>query len=682
MAGVVPDDVRSYRAFAGLAVSADGRNAAYVLETPNEAGDGYAHQIFLLALDGKSKARSISGDDAFDDAPAFSADGRYLAFLSDDGSGAQVKVLRLGTKEPRVVTQLPWGVGSFSWSPDASRLAVVSWKEGAGENVRRGRRPHGHRRPGGHRDAAANPDTADEEASDDTADTQPVVIDRTLPRRDGEGWLGDERSHLWVVAREGGQAVQITDGAFDDEDPSWSPDGAWIAFSSNRAPDPDLTDDTDIYVVRPNGRDLRRLGGAAGPDATPSWSHGSDRVAWLSVARANDYYLTTRLVVQSLSGGPTLDLTGSLDTWVAEDWVQASADRARPMWSADDRELAVPLERHGTTYLASVPSAGGAVRELHAGRFTLDFVRSAGPAGDASRRFLFAQGDPTHPSELYSLPAAGGQPTRLTSLHDDWLAHHRLSTPQRVQAVSRDGAAVEAWLYPPLDRAAGKRYPLIVYVHGGPQAFDGEYFDEGLENQLFPAAGFGVLRVNYRGSTSYGEGFCAAIRSDWHRREFEDIEAAVDQAVALPWVDPARLGIGGWSYGGIMTLWAVSHSERYRAASPERFSADYLSSFGQDQWVAQYLAELRDPFTHEDVYRRLSPMTYAAAIRAPLLMIAGENDFNCPLPQALQLYQRLKVRGRQVQLVVYPQESHTFARPDHLQDRLQRLLDFYSEHLR
>jgi dipeptidyl aminopeptidase/acylaminoacyl peptidase len=686
--GVQPADVRSYASLAGLALAPDGRSMAYVIERSNSAGDGYEHLIYLQSVAPGAAPQLVSEDDAFDDSPAFSPDGRYLAFLSDDGEGAQLKVVRIqgmNVGKVRAATDLSWSVGEFAWSPDSARLVIVSWhgEEGGKRSPRR--QPRQGRQTGSSERAVEKP-AAEEEPS---SDAEPIVLDRTLLRRDGEGWVQADRSHLWIVPRDGGAARQITSGtAWDDGEPRWSPDGNWIAFTSNREPDPDLSDNTDLYLVHPDGTGMRRFAGAPGPDSSPSWSRRGDRLAWLTVARANDYYASVHVAVQNLDGGASLDLTQSLDTWVAEDWVQATAERARPIWSADDASIYVPLERRGTTYLAALPSAGsGAPRELHAGRFTLDFVRYA--AG--GKRFVFGEGDPTQPSEIYSLdePASSAAlaslaapvPQRLSKLHDGWLSEHALAAPERVQAVSADGTGVEAWLYPPPVRESGKRYPVLVYLHGGPQSFDGEYFDEGLENQIFPAAGIGVLRVNYRGSTSYGERFASAIRADWGRRELEDVLAALDQAARLPWVDGSRVGIGGWSYGGIVTLWAVGHSDRFRAASPERFSADYLSSFGQDQWVAQYLAELGDPTANEELYRRLSPITYAAQMKTPLLMIAGEEDYNCPLPQALELYQRLKVRGGDVRLVVYPAESHTFGRPDHLQDRLERLLRWYRERL-
>jgi dipeptidyl aminopeptidase/acylaminoacyl peptidase len=191
-----------------------------------------------------------------------------------------------------------------------------------------------------------------------------------------------------------------------------------------------------------------------------------------------------------------------------------------------------------------------------------------------------------------------------------------------------------------------------------------------------------VLRVNYRGSTSYGEKFCRAPWADWHRREYEDLMISVDEALKRPWIDRDRLGIGGWSYGGIMTIWTVAHTNRFRVGVPERFEIDYLSCFGEDQYFTQYLTELGSPFDHADLYRKLSPGTYVPSIKTPLFLIANEDDGNCPPSQALQLYQRLKLLGVKTELVVYPEETHTLAYPSHIVDRLHRLLGWFQSYLR
>lgn len=637
---IAPEDTYLLRAISALDVAPDGRSLAYVVDVAERGNDNYASALFLGGLEG-GEARSITRKDAYDSAPRFSPNGQRLAFLSDRGGGAQLVVARADGRKPRALTAVAAGVDSYDWSPDGKWLVFVT-------------------------------------SDPATSEADPIVITGSLIRKDGEGFVDKRRSHLWIISSDGGAPRQVTRGPYDDSEPRWSPDGALIAFVSNRTEDPNASDNTDIYVVQPDGTGLRTVAANPGPDESPRWSHAADRIAFVGNLRENDFYQANRLMVAALAGGKPVDLSGSLDTWVALDGFDSdSSTRAAPQWSPDDRTIYTTFERRGANYLAALPSAGGPVRELLAGKFVLGLVRFSPTAG----RFAFTLTDPTHPSELHTSALDGTGLSRLSDLNDEWLAERKLSVPEKIVATNPSGDKIESWLYPPVDFDPARRYPLILYIHGGPQDYDGEYFDTGLENQIFPGAGIAVLRVNYRGSTSYGEAFCRALWGDWHWREYEDLMASLDQALTRPWLDPARLGIGGWSYGGIMTIWTVGHTDRFKVGVPERFEVDYLSAFGQDQWFAQYLAELGSPFAEAEKYRRMSPGTYAANIKTPLYLITDEDDGNCPMPQAMQFYQRLRYLGVKTELVVYPGEPHTMAHPAHLVDRLRRLLVWFGAHL-
>jgi len=641
-APVSPRDILALPLPTALEIAPGGDTAVLALDRPSAAADAYVGELVAIDL-ADGTLRSVSGKGVSSWHPRFSADGRELAWLEEREDATVLVVASWPRGRGRDIFAAPEGIESFDWAPDGRSFVVVRVDP----------------RPAG------------------TDDDSPIRITRSLAQSDGAGLLDDRRAHLWIVERASGRATKITSGARDDAEPAFSPDGRWIAFVSSPHSDPDATDDTDLHLVRPDGRDLTRLETGPGPDTSPVWSHRGDRIAYLSVRRANDYYQPTRLATIAPEGGSPIDLTGALDAWVASDSLAGGTGAAEPRWSADDAELWVPIERRGTAWIAAVPATGGAPREVAGGAAVHGLVRPL-----AGGRVVFTRTTATTLPELWIAKADGSEPRPLTAIYSEWRAARRLVEPVKVTARNPDGDEVEAWLYPPLDPVAGAQHPLIVYIHGGPQGFDGDWFDFDLENQLFPAHGWGVLRVNYRGSTSYGEAFSRAIWGDWHRREYDDLMAALDAAIAAhPWIDPERLGIGGWSYGGIMTLWTVGHTDRFAVGVPERFSFDYLSTFGEDQWWVWLLTELGSPLENEELYRRLSPGTYLENVTTPLYLIANEQDRNCPLPQVLQAYQRLKLMGQATELVVYPGAAHTLSRPSHLADRLERLLGWYGRHL-
>jgi dipeptidyl aminopeptidase/acylaminoacyl peptidase len=662
---VLPEDTYRFKALSSLEVASDGKRIAYVLEVADADEDTFRHELWVADADGKNAKRLCRVEDECSD-PTFSPDGTRLAYLSDRRNGTQLWVARLGEGRGRAITDVDESIGEFDWSPDGTR--IVFQRDDAFVK----KLPPGAPASGTRATKEAPPDAEED-------DTAPWVIRRTQIQRDGVGFLDDRHAHLWVVAATGGRARQITFGPQDDGSPRWSPKGDWIVFVSNRNPDPDASDDTDIWLIKPDGGPVKRLGSNPGPDTDPEWSHGGDRVAFVGALRPNDYYQTNRLMVVPVEGGPACDVSGALDNWVAADNAAGgSSARARILWSADDTTLYVPFERRGANWVAEIGSGGGEPREVLGGAKVYGLVRLA----TATKRLYYAVSTPTVVSDLWTSSLTGADPSRLLAPNDAIMPGLKLVTPVKLAVKNGAGDTVESWLYPPVDLDPTKRYPLILYIHGGPQEFDGDFFDTGLENQIFPGKGWAVLRVNYRGSTSYGEAFCRALWGDWHHREFEDLMASVDAAIAKnPWIDANRLGVGGWSYGGIMTVWVVGHTDRFKVGVPERFEVDYLSCYGTDQWQSQYLAELGKPWEDADRYRALSPGAYVTDIKTPLFLIANEKDGNCPPTQAMQFYQRLKLMGMNTELVIYPDEAHTMAVPSHYVDRLYRLIDWFGRYL-
>jgi dipeptidyl aminopeptidase/acylaminoacyl peptidase len=640
---VLPEDIYELKQLTALEISPDGRTLAYTIMRAVKKEDAFRYELWLSGADGKNTRQVCrQADDCTD--PKFSPDGKRIAYLSDASDGTQLWVARVGEGRGRPITDSDETIGEFDWSPDGTKIVFT-------------RNDPGLRK-----------------SNDD-----PWVITGSQIQRDGEGFIDGRHTHLWVVPASGGKPSRLTSGPFDDETPVWSPKGDWVAFVSNRNPDPDATDDSDVWLVSPSGGEPRRLSANPGPDVEPVWSRAGDRIAFIGSARANDPYVTTHVMVAPVEGGSACDLTAAHDDWVSsDDLVGASSAQARILWSADDGTLIVPFDRRGANWVAAIPSAGGDARELLGGQRVYGLVRLSAGSG----RLFYTVSTPTTLDEVWTANADGTGARRILDPNGDALSGMTLVHPEKLQARNREGDAIDAWLYPPVDLDPATSYPMILYIHGGPQVYDGEYFDTGLENQLFPAKGWAVLRVNYRGSTSYGEAFTQALRADWHKREHEDLMAAVDAALAkYRWIDPKRLGVGGWSYGGIMTVWVVGHTDRFKVGAPERFEVDYLSSFGTDQWHAQYVAELGTPWDGADRYRELSPIATVQNIKTPLLLIANEDDGNCPPAQAMQLYQRLKLLNVPTELVIYPDESHSMSVPSHYVDRLRRLVTWFGRYL-
>jgi len=641
---VLPEDTYEMTSIGALEVSADGKALAYTIERADKKEDSFRHELWLTDAEGKNARRVCTASDDCTD-PKFSPDGKRVAFLSDADDHAQLWIARVAGGRGRAVTSGKEAISDFDWAPDGSRLVVVK----------------------------------DDPAVRKT-DVAPWVITGSQIQRDGEGFEEGRHTHLFLVSSSGGPPTALTAGRYDDSDPRWSPKGDWIAFVSNRNVDPDDTDDTDIWLVRPAGGPPRRLAENPGPDAGPSWSHAGDRVAFVGALTANDYYVTTHVMVAPVEGGAACDLTAALDNWVSLDnVVDGGSTVARIAWSSNDASIVVPFDRRGANWVASLPSAGGEAKELLGGRQVYGVVRHAA----ATKRLYYTVATPTTYSELWTANEDGKGARKLLGPNDAAFSNLKLVTPEKIQAKNAAGDSIDAWLYPPVDLDRAKTYPLILYIHGGPQEYDGDYFDAGLENQLFPGKGWAVLRVNYRGSTSYGQAFAHAVWADWHSREYEDLMAAVDAALAANrWIDAKRLGLGGWSYGGIMTVWIVGHTDRFKVGVPERFEVDYPSSFGTDQWHTQYVTEFGKPWEHPECYRDLSPGAFLPNIKTPLFLIANEKDGNCPASQAMQFYQRLKLMGQHTELVIYPDEAHSMTVPSHYVDRLHRLIDWFSRYLK
>jgi dipeptidyl aminopeptidase/acylaminoacyl peptidase len=640
------DDLNRLREVSAPEISPDGAWVAYTVTLPDTVKDEPNRDLWMISWDGRRNVRLTSSPES-EGTPRWSPDGRYLAFLSsreDSREAAQIWLLDRTGGEAQRLTDVPGGVSDYAWSPDGKRVALI----------------------------ASDPDP--DSSSSDTSrhrTPKPIVIDRYQFKEDKSGYLGPRRTHLYVFDLAIRTPQILTPGDYNELAPVWSPDGKSIAFVSKRRADFDRTNNWDLYVVAASpGATPRQLTTFEGPDMDPGW--GGRAPAWspdgkyIAYVQGGPlkliYYAGQKLAVVPAAGGAARVLTATLDRNVLS-----------PRWSSDGSSVLFLLEDDRVTHLASVAAAGGPVHPLTKGRrLVSDF--SVAPDG----KIALLASSPAAPAEVFALD--GGELRSLSRQNDEWLGQLQLAPVEEISFKSRDGTPINGFLVRPVGYKSGVRVPTVLRIHGGPvYQFSNEFF---FEWQLLAAGGFAVVAANPRGSSGRGEKFSLAIWADWGNRDSQDVLAAVDYAVAQGVADPNRLGVGGWSYGGILTNQVIARDRRFRAAISGAGQSNALAGYGTDQYVREYEAELGTPWGNTDSWIRVSyPFLHADRIGTPTLFLCGDKDFNVPLLNSEQMYQALRSLGRETQLVIYPGEFHEIRKPSYERDRLQRYLDWYGRHL-
>jgi dipeptidyl aminopeptidase/acylaminoacyl peptidase len=638
----------------------DGRRVAFEVTTVVEDKDRRHSEIWMAATDGASAPFRYTSPSAEASTPAWSPDGSLLAFESHrEGFDDDVWFLRTGAPggeafQIRGVHALP------RFSPDGKTL-LYGWRGAEPDSVKQ--QPWRNR-------------------------ISPVAITRgpDAKRFDGRVYTSlplveDERGlvpprelrrprHLYLVPLAGGEPKQLTSGALSQTDPAWSPDGRAIAY---------VQDSTETAELRPQVRPtlyvLSLADGATRPLETPyvenrvpAWSPDGKTIAFIcSKGRGEE----NDVCVVPATGGSVRNLTLTWDL-----------DPEIPFWAPDGRTLYFAAETRGSVHLFAVAAAGGPVRQVTSGERQLggfDLSRDG-------RALAYTGSDVTQPGELFHAPvaAAGAGPERRLTTFNDSLLARLVATPADTFWFTGVGnQRIEAWLMRPHGYRAGRRYPLILYVHGGPHWNYGNVFFP--EFQMLAGQGAWVLLVNPRGSTGYGHAFTFATRGRWGLEDYQDLMQGLDVAIARGGVDTTRLGLAGGSYGGFMTNWILGHSARFAAAETDRSIYDWFSWYGSSD--AQGLTDYEffgPPWRADSLYRALSPMRYAQHIRTPLLIVHSEDDRRTPITDAEQLFVTLRERGVPVEFVRYPRSYHGLSRngpPWLLVDRLERVRTWFAHWL-
>jgi dipeptidyl aminopeptidase/acylaminoacyl peptidase len=659
------DDQFAIREVGDPRISPDGRWIAYTVTSQDLKEDESKTRIWMLPFGG-GEAIPLSAEKEDSSSPRWSPDGRYLAFLSSRGGAkedaeerSQVFTLFREGGEAVPLTDTPQKVEFFEWSPDGRRMLLVL-KDPKPEELEAKR--------------------AEEKGESREKKTPPPwVVKRRQFKQDYVGYLDDRRNHLYVLDVASRKLRQLTSGDFDDScqeylpgceasRPAWSPDGTKIAFVSNRTGDADANYNTDIWVVDADGDAAKprlvQITTNPGPDFSPSWSPDGRRIAHLSnTETARSLYTTNHLAVSSSAGGDTRLLTRELDRMVSG-----------PRFSRQGDSILFQLEDGGEMNLARIPASGGAIERLVSGSAAA-LAFDPGPSG----AIAVLASEPQLPAEVFVL--ADGKLERRSHVNDALMASLRLGEVAEIRFPSRDGTEIESFVIKPPGFSAGRRYPTLLLIHGGPQSQYDTSFD--FEGQLFAANGYVVVMPNPRGSTGYGQDFCLAIWQAWGERDYEDVMAAVDAVIERGWADPARLGVAGWSYGGMLTNHVITRTDRFKAAATGASAALYVTNFGHDHYQRWWVDELGLPWEPESrqLYEKLSPFNRIGKVVTPTLILGGEQDWNVPIVNSEQLFLALELRGVPTELVVYPGEFHGIDTPSHARDLSQRYLAWFGRYL-
>ena len=620
-------------------LSPDGAQVAYTVRSMDLKKDTSDADIYLIPFAGGEAVRLTTSPKA-ETSPRFSPDGKWIAFLSSrEGDKSQVFLLSRGGGEASRLTDMKGGVGSFEWSPDSKRLVLVA--------------------------SDPDPDAPDPEAKgDDKKTPKPIVTRRIQFKRDYEGYLRELRSHLYVFEVEKKASVQITSGPYDDEQPAWSPDGKTIAFVSNRTAEPDTNRDSNIYLIAPvAGETPRAITTNPSEDEHPTWAPDGKSIVYVEGGVVADmWYGSNHLATVNVATGVVKALTKDLDRNVGE-----------PKFTTDGRAILFAIEDGGNSHLGRIPAEGGAIERIVAGE------RDVQSFDTRNGRIVFLESQPTLPSEISTLDGANVR--RLTKTNDALLKDIKLAPVERFKARSKDGTMIDGFLHRPVDGKAGAKAPTILRIHGGPTSQFSTAFD--FERQLLAAQGYAVVAGNPRGSTGYGRDFSYALFAKWGEPDFDDLMAVVDQAVSMGVADPDRLGVGGWSYGGILTNYVISKTTRFKAATSGASISNILAGYGTDHYQYEYEAELGLPWKHADAYLKLSgPFLKADQIKTPTLFLCGEDDMNVPLLNSEQMYQAVRRLGIPTELVIYPGQNHGIRTPSYQKDRFERYVKWYDTYLR
>jgi len=635
------DDLAKLQRVGSPAVSPDGEWVAYTVSQIDTKEDKSQSHLWMVKWDGSADMQ-LTYDKEGASSPRFSPDGKYISFLSSrpgPAKGSQVWGMdRRGGEAQQLTGITDQEIEDYAWSPDGKKLLLTLHPKAEPE-PEEGKKPE---------------------------PPKPIVIDRYHFKQDVHGYIRDndyDALYLYDLATKKPEKL-TTDNNVNERQAAWSPDGEWIAYVSNHDSDPDRTNNTDVFVV------AAKAGSAAKKLTT--WTGGDGgRLAWSPDSKSIAYTqgLDLKLFEYSQNKPAVVTLDGKV-TYPA-----SKLDRSvsEPIFTPDG-QLSYLVSDDRNEYPAEVALGGAGIKRLEDRQGVVQTWESE--KGHTVALFTSDAG----PGELYALE--DGKLRKLTTHNDALMAELNLVSSDDISARSKDGTEVHALLTKPADWKQGAPAPMILFIHGGPNGQDAHSFD--FLRQWLAAKGYAELNVNYRGGSGRGQDYARAIAGDWGHYEVEDLQAGVDQAVALGVADPNRMCVTGWSYGGILTDYMIASTDRFKCAISGAGTANTMSFYGVDQYILQYDNELGPPWKDLQTYIKISYPFFEVdkRVHTPTLFMGGTSDFNVPLLGGEQMYEALKSIGVPTELVVYPGQFHGFTKPSYIKDRYERWLGWWDKYLK
>lgn len=686
-----PEDMFAFKAAGDAQLSPDGQLGVYVIQRHDGDKEKTENDLYLADLaTGQIRRLTSTGNN---DSPRFAPSGNRLAFLSSRTDKSQIYILDLDGGE---AWQLPTeeSVGSYTWFPDGERIAYTAKVFSKGEDWA----PYlGAPESDAPRlkEIAARANKKDKKADGDKKPNEIKVITRFRYRLDGVGYLGDLRRQIFVTPVPANapldeikpQGRQVTGGDYDHDYPTISPDGRYLIAAARRTETADYDQKQDLWLFEIETGAAHLLYDAPGPTGSPLWSPTGKLVAFtghdraVNVSTSNDLWL---LNVERFVG--EVDQEDTIQPYTQQSAINITRPLDRPVGCYAGAELryaggsSMFWQGEQLYFLISDHGASGIHMTDASGRVTpvmVDAARSISSLHGGQGKLLYTASTPAQPEELY---LHDGQAEKaLARVNDALLAEVELGCWEKIIYPSDDGQPVDGWVIYPVGHEPGKQYPLVLLVHGGPHGAYGPSFM--FNAHLFAGQGYAVIYTNPRGSQTYGQQFACCIDKNWGDRDYADVMAGVDAVLARGFVDPARLFVYGWSYGGYLTTWIVTQTKRFKAACAGAPVVDLHSDYGTADmtWANEHEYGGR-PWKEGEHLLKHSPISYADQVETPLLLLHGEGDLRCPIIQSEEFYTALKRQGKVAVMVRYPGEYHGPRRHLHRLDRYQRLLAWFGHY--